>query len=100
MGYVKTLVLMPYGERLRIFRRHVARLIGSADAIHQFLPLQEHETRRFLKRVLANSSNLSANLRKSVLIVSIYSLLTILPLLELLAQSVCIILSSIFLKPL
>ncbi|THU85007.1 cytochrome P450 [Dendrothele bispora CBS 962.96] len=66
VGYSKTLVLVPYGNRFRNYRRHVSKLIGSNTAMARFHPMEEYETHKFLKRVLANPSGeeLGQNLRK------------------------------------
>lgn len=71
VGYAKTLVLMPYNNRFRNFRRHVSRLIGSVGSMQKFYPMEELETRQFLKRVLANTEDLGANLRKSAMLFSL-----------------------------
>ncbi|KAE9406913.1 cytochrome P450 [Gymnopus androsaceus JB14] len=67
VGYSKTLVLVPYGQRFRNYRRHVSKMIGSPNAMVQFLPMEEAETHMFLKRTAANpdSDFLSHNLRKT-----------------------------------
>ncbi|KAF5338823.1 hypothetical protein D9758_012046 [Tetrapyrgos nigripes] len=67
VGYSKTLVLVPYGNRFRNYRRHVSKLIGSNNAMAQFMPMEELETHKFLKRVLAdpNPDELSQHLRKT-----------------------------------
>lgn len=69
VGYSKTLVLVPYGQRLRNYRRHVSRMIGSPGTLSQFHPMIEAETHMFLKRTAANpdSDLLSHNLRKCVI---------------------------------
>ncbi|KAJ7483563.1 cytochrome P450 [Mycena latifolia] len=66
LGYDQTLVLMPYGARFRTFRKHFAKLLGSAGAMRQFVPVVEAETHRFLKRVLLKPSadSISPHLRK------------------------------------
>ncbi|KAJ3755986.1 cytochrome P450 [Lentinula raphanica] len=67
VGYSKTLVLVPYGQRLRNYRRYVSRMIGSPSALSQFHPMIERETHMFLKRTAANPSSdvISHNLRKT-----------------------------------
>ncbi|KIK55628.1 hypothetical protein GYMLUDRAFT_47600 [Collybiopsis luxurians FD-317 M1] len=66
VGYSKTLVLVPYGQRLRNYRRYVTKMIGPS-AVSQFHPMEEAETHMFLKRTAANPSSdvLSHNLRKT-----------------------------------
>ena len=67
VGYADTLVLIRYGARFRTYRKYFSSIIGPVpleDRKHTV----EHETRRFLKRVLTSpdSDNLMAHLRKCV----------------------------------
>jgi len=62
VGWKNTLVLLPYGDRFRRSRRLFHRAIGNAP-MKQFLPLEELETRRFLRRVLAKPGDLAAHIR-------------------------------------
>ncbi|KAH0579388.1 hypothetical protein H2248_003528 [Termitomyces sp. 'cryptogamus'] len=64
VGYKDTLVLTPYGPRFRTFRKHFARHFGTPACVDQHHPVIEYETRRFLKRTLANVDDLNKNLRK------------------------------------
>ncbi|KAJ7499265.1 cytochrome P450 [Mycena latifolia] len=65
VGWKNTLVLLPYGDRFRRFRRLFHNIIGSRAAIKQFLPVEELETRRFLRRVLAKPGDLPKHIRKT-----------------------------------
>ncbi|KAJ6510178.1 cytochrome P450 [Mycena vitilis] len=65
VGWKWTLVLLPYGDRFRRFRRLFHNAIGSRAAINRFLPIEEVETRRFLRRVLAKPGDLSKHIRKT-----------------------------------
>ncbi|KAJ7755646.1 cytochrome P450 [Mycena maculata] len=65
VGWKNTLVLLPYGDRFRRFRRLFHNIIGSRTAIKQFLPIEELETRRFLRRVLAKPGDLPKHIRKT-----------------------------------
>ncbi|KAJ7781604.1 cytochrome P450 [Mycena metata] len=65
VGWKNTLVLLPYGDRFRRFRRLFHNIIGSRAAIKQFLPIEEAETRRFLRRVLAKPGDLNKHIRKT-----------------------------------
>ncbi|KAJ7179459.1 cytochrome P450 [Mycena filopes] len=65
MGWKNTLVLLQYGDRFRRFRRLFHNIIGSRAAIKQFLPIDEEETRRFLRRVLAKPGDLNKHIRKT-----------------------------------
>ncbi len=64
VGWKKVLGLTPYGARFRDYRRRAHQLFGNNTAMKQFLPLEEFETRRFLKRLLAKPEDLSAHIRK------------------------------------
>lgn len=68
VGWKNTLVLLPYGDRFRRYRRLFHNLIGSASTMKQFLPAEELETRRFLRRVLTKPDDLAAHIRKYVLV--------------------------------
>ncbi|KAF9050853.1 cytochrome P450 [Hymenopellis radicata] len=65
VGYSKSIVIMPYGNRFRKFRKHFARIMGTPSILQQFLPIVETEIKKFLRRSLANSTVLSDQLRKS-----------------------------------
>ncbi|KAJ6627486.1 cytochrome P450 [Mycena sp. CBHHK59/15] len=65
VGWKNTLVLLPYGDRFRRFRRLFHNLIGSRAAMKQFLPAEEVETHKFLRRVLAKPDDLSTHIRKT-----------------------------------
>lgn len=71
VGYSKTVVLMPYGAALRNYRKHIARLIGSANAVGKYFEVEEEETRKFLRRLSTSPSDLSVQLRKYVVLYSI-----------------------------
>jgi cytochrome P450 len=65
VGWKNTLVLIPYGERFRNFRKLFHQAIGTQAAASEFHPVQEIETRRFLRRILANPDDLIAHVRKT-----------------------------------
>ncbi|KAK7061420.1 cytochrome P450 [Favolaschia claudopus] len=65
VGWKNTLVLLPYGDRFRRYRRLFHNIIGSRSAIKLFLPVQEQETKRFLRRVLAKPGDLPQHIRKT-----------------------------------
>ncbi|KAJ7228990.1 cytochrome P450 [Mycena pura] len=65
VGWKNTLVLLPYGDRLRRFRRLFHSIIGSRTSMKQFHPVEELETRRFLRRVLAKPADLPNHIRKT-----------------------------------
>ncbi|KAG2148109.1 cytochrome P450 [Suillus clintonianus] len=63
VGWKNTLVLLPYGDHLREYRKHFHRVIGSRAALDVYNPIEEVETHRFLKRVLAKPDQLQAHVR-------------------------------------
>ncbi|KAG6877771.1 hypothetical protein C0993_004146 [Termitomyces sp. T159_Od127] len=62
VGWRNTLPLMPYGDRVRLHRRLLHDTIGSKASIQQF-SLVQVETHRFLRRVLANPTDLFQHTR-------------------------------------
>ncbi|OJA15899.1 hypothetical protein AZE42_09067, partial [Rhizopogon vesiculosus] len=58
VGLKEVLTMLPYGDSLRSSRKHFQRLIGSRAAVKVFHPIEEIETHRFLKRVLAEPGEL------------------------------------------
>ncbi|KAG5654671.1 hypothetical protein H0H81_009920 [Sphagnurus paluster] len=63
VGWKNTLVLLPYGDRFRRFRRMFHGVIGSRASMKNFAQIEEAETHRFLGRVLTKPSDLSAHIR-------------------------------------
>ncbi|KAH7916689.1 cytochrome P450 [Hygrophoropsis aurantiaca] len=64
-GWKNTLVLLPYGDRFREYRKNFHRVIGSRASMDTYHAVEEIETHRFLQRVLAKPSELSAHVRKT-----------------------------------
>lgn len=64
VGWKNTLVLLPYGERFRNYRKLAHRLFGNHATMKAFHPVEEEETQRFLRRVLNRPHDLSAHVRK------------------------------------
>ena len=64
VGWKHTLVLLPYGDRFRRYRRLFHSLIGSQAVVKRFFPSEELEARRFLRRVLMKPNDLAAHVRK------------------------------------
>lgn len=64
VGWRDTLVLLPYGDRFRRYRRFFHKLIGSGAAMKQFHPIEEVEARRFIRQVLEDPNKLSAHIRR------------------------------------
>jgi cytochrome P450 len=63
VGWKNTLVLLPYGDRFREYRKNFSRVIGSRSAMHTYHPTEETETHRFLQRILAKPAELSQHVR-------------------------------------
>ncbi|KAF9260384.1 cytochrome P450 [Marasmius fiardii PR-910] len=64
VGYSKTLVLIPYGDRFKAYRRHISRMIGTPKATSNYHAMEEVEMHKFLKRVAENPDELPKHLRK------------------------------------
>jgi hypothetical protein len=64
VGWKNSLVLLPYGDRFRRYRRLFHKLIGSAAAMKQFYPIEEMESLRFLRRVFDDPTHLSMHIRR------------------------------------
>ncbi|KAG1779292.1 cytochrome P450 [Suillus placidus] len=65
MGYGQTLPFLRYGKRFRLFRKNFHRIIGSHASVVVYYPIEEIETHRFLKRVLANPDQLQAHVQRT-----------------------------------
>ncbi|KAG6836101.1 hypothetical protein H0H93_011374 [Arthromyces matolae] len=63
VGWKNTLVLLPYGDRFRRFRRLFHGVIGSRASMKQFSHVEEGETHKFLGRLLTDPTNLKAHVR-------------------------------------
>ncbi|KAF5371382.1 hypothetical protein D9615_009698 [Tricholomella constricta] len=63
VGYSDTIVLLPYGQRFRAFRKYFANHLGPVP-MENHIPTIQHETHRFLKRQLSKPGDLMQNLRK------------------------------------
>jgi len=64
IGWKDTLVLIPYGDRFRNYRKLFHQTIGTPSAMSKFHEAEETETRKFLKYVLAKPDDLAAHVRK------------------------------------
>jgi hypothetical protein len=69
IGWKDSLPLLPYGDRFRRYRRNFHQVIGSRAAADVYNEIEEVETRRFLKRVLANPDQLQQHVRQYVLFI-------------------------------
>ncbi|TFK56140.1 cytochrome P450 [Heliocybe sulcata] len=52
VGWKDTLALTPYGDRFRSIRKMFHGAIGTKSSIARYLPVEQRETAKFLKRVL------------------------------------------------
>jgi hypothetical protein len=66
VGWKHILGLSPYGDRFRRYRKNFHRAIGSRAAFDIYNSVEEIETRRFLKRVLAKPDQLQEHVRQYV----------------------------------
>ncbi|KAF8817026.1 cytochrome P450 [Phlegmacium glaucopus] len=65
VGWKDTLVLIPFGERHRSYRKLFHQVIGSNASMSLFYPVEEFETHLFLKSVLKNPGELVTSIRKT-----------------------------------
>ncbi|KAG1773897.1 cytochrome P450 [Suillus occidentalis] len=63
IGWKNVMTLLPYGDRLRRHRKNFHSVIGTRAATNVYSQVEEIETRRFLKRVLATPDQLQAHIR-------------------------------------
>ncbi|KAG1756031.1 cytochrome P450 [Suillus lakei] len=63
VGWKDSLPLVPYGDRFRWYRKNIHRVIGSRAAVDIYSQIEEVETHRFLKRVLAEPDQLQKHVR-------------------------------------
>jgi hypothetical protein len=64
VGWKNTLVLLPYGDRFRNYRKLFHQTIGTMSSMSNFHGAEEMEARKFLKSVLAKPDDLAAHVRK------------------------------------
>ncbi|KAG1737603.1 cytochrome P450 [Suillus lakei] len=63
VGWKDSLGLLPYGDRFRQYRKNIHRIMGNRAALDVYHPVEEIETRRFLKRVLEKPEQLQTHIR-------------------------------------
>lgn len=63
VGWKDTFGLLPYGDRLREYRRNFQRVLGSQDGVAMCNVTEEEEMVKFLQRVLARPDDLLAHVR-------------------------------------
>ncbi|OJA15894.1 hypothetical protein AZE42_09072 [Rhizopogon vesiculosus] len=64
VGWKDTLALLPYDDHLRWNRKNFHRVVGSPTAVKVYHPIEQIETHRFLKRVLAEPGELMGHIRQ------------------------------------
>jgi cytochrome P450 len=64
VGWKNSLVMLPYGDRHRRFRKLFHNLVGTPNIVKQYRPAQEREVRRFLKWILESPEKLQQHIRK------------------------------------
>jgi hypothetical protein len=63
VGWKHTLVLLPYGDRFRSYRKMFHQVIGTNAAMANFHPVEEAETHRFLKLLLERPKEFANHIR-------------------------------------
>jgi len=63
VGWKNALILLPYGDRFRRYRRFFHSVIGSNALMRPYRPMQEMQTRQFLRKVLKDPEQLQEHLR-------------------------------------
>lgn len=63
VGWKNTLVLIPYGERFRNFRKMFHQVIGTNAAMAKFHTIEELETHRFLQLLLDRPKEFANHVR-------------------------------------
>ena len=64
IGWKHSMALLPYGERLRSYRRLFYHTIGNNASMSKFHPIEEVETHKFLKRLISSPQNLAQHIRQ------------------------------------
>ncbi|KIJ04516.1 hypothetical protein PAXINDRAFT_22188 [Paxillus involutus ATCC 200175] len=62
-GWSSGMLFVNYGARFRSYRKHFYRMFGNRGSTAIFNPIEEEETRRFLRNVLERPDNLAAHIR-------------------------------------
>jgi cytochrome P450 len=69
VGWKDSLPFLPYGDRFRRQRKNFHRVIGSRTAVDVYNEIEEVETHRFLKRVLAKPDQLQEHVQHTAIAV-------------------------------
>ncbi|EAU84014.2 cytochrome P450 [Coprinopsis cinerea okayama7 len=65
VGWKNALVLTPYGDRFRRFRKMFHQLIGTHASMAHFHSVEEEETQEFLRALLRDPSNFVQHIRQT-----------------------------------
>lgn len=68
VGWNRPLVLLPYGERFRTYRRYIATWIGGHTQVEKHVALEERETQKLLSQLLHDPDDFLAHIRRYVTI--------------------------------
>ncbi|KXN92569.1 O-methylsterigmatocystin oxidoreductase [Leucoagaricus sp. SymC.cos] len=63
IGWKNAMALLPYGERLRSYRRLFYHTIGNSTSMSTFHSVEEAETHKFLKRLVSSPQYLAKHIR-------------------------------------
>jgi hypothetical protein len=63
-GWKENHILLPYGERFRRERTRYQRTMGTPNAMKKYLPIEEHETHRFIRKILEDPDGLHDHIRE------------------------------------
>ena len=64
VGWSNCIALLQYGHRFREFRKYMNQSIGTKAAMAKYHPLIEHETAKFLARVMGDPDSFSQQIRR------------------------------------
>jgi hypothetical protein len=70
VGWRNTLALTPYGPRFRALRRMLHALMGTRAAMDRFVPVEEQETARLLRRIVERPEHVAEGIRKCAILIS------------------------------
>ncbi|KII86264.1 hypothetical protein PLICRDRAFT_55999 [Plicaturopsis crispa FD-325 SS-3] len=63
VGWTDMLVLSPYGEKTRLHRKLMHKVIGTPNSVQRLVPLAEAETVRFINRVISKPEDFATHIR-------------------------------------
>jgi hypothetical protein len=64
VGWKNTLVLVPYGDRFRSYRKMFHQIIGTNASMSNFYSVEEEETRHFLRLLLKDPQHVVQHVRR------------------------------------